>query len=287
MALRRVVLAVLLGAVPALGPAEPAGGHLVLVGGGSRPAAVDARIVELAGGADATLLVVPVAHPDPGAAGPALVAELIAAGAGRVEVLDLEVPDADRWENHRRVDQASGIFLSGGDQAELAVALRGTELLERIRRLHRRGGVVAGTSAGATALGDLMILGPAEPNQDPDRAVAAIRAGSLAIEPGLDLLSGVIVDQHFLARRRHNRLLTAVLENPGRLGIGIDEATAIVVGPRGRFEVLGEGQVIVYDLAGAGVAEAKDGALLSASDVVLHLLTGGQRFDLGTRRLEP
>lgn len=281
-----LVLASLLVALPAPARSEIARGHLVLIGGGDRPGDLMERIAELAGGAEAQFLIVPAGHPDPAGTSAELAAELTAAGAGRVETLDLDQENTDRWENHQRIDQATGIFLTGGDQSRLAAALRGTEILERVRRLHRRGGVVAGTSAGATALGSLMILGPAEPNQDPDRAVPAIRAGSLALEPGLDFLPGSIVDQHFLSRRRHNRLLTALLENPGLFGLGIDEGTAVVVGPENRLEVLGAGLVAVYDLANASAVETDARGNLSAGDIRLHLLGEGQEFDLGRLRLE-
>ncbi len=281
------VLAALLSAAPATGGSEAPQGHLVLHGGGERPLYLMRRIAELAGGADGRVLVVPLANPEPGEAGSGLKEELERAGAGRVEILSLDGPVIDSWENRARVDQASGVFFAGGDQSRLAAALRGTELLERVRELHRRGGVVAGTSAGATVLGRLMILGPAQPNQDPDRAVGTIRAGTLAVEPGLGLLPDTIVDQHFLARRRHNRLLTALLENPALLAIGIDEATAVVIGPPDRLEVLGEGLVAVYDASRAGPVEPDGQGNLAVTGIVLHLLKPGQGFDLRTRAPEP
>ncbi len=280
-------LALVLCAPPVAGGTEATAGHLVLIGGGERPGYLMERIAELAGGGEGRWLVVPLANPEPDEAGPALQAALEQAGAGRVEVLSLAGPDADSWEARARVDQASGIFFAGGDQARLAAALRGTELLERIRELYSRGGVVAGTSAGATAIGAWMVTGASVPNQDPDRAVGTIRAGSVAVEPGLGLLEGVIVDQHFITRRRHNRLLTALLERPRLLAVGIDEATAVVVGPAGRFEVLGEGLVAVYDLSRAGAVAADRNGNLSATGIALHLLKSGQGFDLERRAPEP
>ncbi len=257
----------------------------MLLGGGERPGRVMERIVALAGGAEARFLVVPLGHPEPEDAAATLVRELETAGAGRAELLSFDRETADGWEVRQRVRQASGIFFGGGDAAKLAGALSGTELEAHIHELYRRGGVVAGTSAGATVLGEAMILGPVTPG-DPDRAVPAIRAGALAVEPGLALLPGVIVDQHFLVRRRQNRLLAALLENPGRLGIGIDEATAIVVGPGDRLEVLGEGLVAIYDLSAASDPQRDARGNLAASGVVLHLLASGQRFDLVRREVQ-
>lgn len=282
-----VALALLFGPLPVSGESEQPRGHLVLIGGGERPGYLMERIAELAGGSAARILVVPLAHPQPDEASSELVEELMLAGAGRAEVLSFDPETADGWETLERVKQASGIFLAGGDQSQLGTALRGTELDLEIRRLYQRGGVVAGTSAGATVLGSSMVTGAAEPNQDPDRAVPTIRAGTVAIEPGLELLPGVIVDQHFIARRRQNRLLSALLESPETLAVGIDEATAIVVGPASGFEVLGEGLVVVYDQTRASAVESDGNGDLSASGIALHLLRSGQRFDLQARAVEP
>ncbi len=285
--LRELVgVALLLWTVPASPGAEAPAGSLVLLGGGERSDAVMSRVAELAGGSEARVLVVSIAHPDPDAAGAALVRELETAGVGKAEVLSFDRETAGSWENRQRVAQSSGIFFAGGDQSRLAAALRETELLEGIRELYRRGGVVAGDSAGASALGTVMITGAAGPG-DPDRAVPTIRAASLALEPGLDLLPGTIVDQHFLARRRQNRLLSALLENPQLLAIGIDEATAIVVEAPSRFDVVGEGLVVVYDLAQAGPVAADGNGILAADGIVLHLLRSGRRFDLAERRPVP
>lgn len=274
-------------AVPAVAPAQNPEGHLVLLGGGDRPAYVMDRIAELAGGQSGRVLVVPIAHPDPDQVSPSLVTELETAGVSQAEVLSFDRQSADSWENLERVKQATGVFFTGGDQELLASSLAGTRLLGEIRALYDRGGVVAGSSAGATALGTLMITGAAQPNQDPDRAVRSIRVGTVATRPGLDFLPGSIIDQHFLHRRRHNRLLTATLENPELLAIGIDEATAVVVGPGRRFEVLGENLVAVYDLSWGSPVDTDFNGNLTANGITLHLLASGQAFDLEAKGVEP
>lgn len=280
-------LAVVALAWPLAAQTEGPRGHLVLLGGGDRPSYVMDRIAGLAGGRSGRMLIVPLASPKPEAAAGALRAELETAGVGMVEVLTFDRQSADSWENQERVNQASGIFFAGGDQTRLAAALRGTELLRRIAELYDRGGVVAGDSAGASVLGSLMVTGGARPDQDPDRAVRAIKAGTVAVEPGLDLLPGVIVDQHFVRRRRHNRLLNAMLENPGLLAIGIDESTAIVVGPPTRFEVLGESLVAVYDLSWGSSVDTDRNGNLAANGISFHLLASGQGFDLQGLNVEP
>lgn len=260
-------------------------GYLVLIGGGDRPAYVMDRIAQLAGGRSARVLVVPVANSRPEEAAGTVREELERAGVGKVEVLDLDLESVDTWETLERVNQASGIFFTGGDQARLADSLRGTELLGKIRDLYERGGVIAGSSAGATALGTLMITGGSTPDGDPDRAIRTIRAGAVATAPGLGLLPDSIVDQHFIHRRRHNRLLTAALENPELLAIGIDEQTAIVISPDATFDVLGESLVAVYDLSWAGPVGSDRAGNLGANGITLHLLRSGQAFDLQGRGL--
>ena len=245
------------------------------------------RIAQLAGGRSGRVLVVAVANPRPEEAAAALVAELARAGVGRAEELAFDETTVNAWETLERVNQASGVFLAGGDQALLAKSLLGSRLLDAIRDLYDRGGVVAGSSAGATALGTLMVTGGAAPGDDPDRAIREIRAGAVSTRAGLDLLPNSIVDQHFLHRRRHNRLLTALLESPRLLAIGIDEETAIVVGPPSRFEVLGERLVAVYDLSWGSPVELDVNGNLSASGITLHLLRSGQAFDLAGRVVAP
>ena len=262
-------------------------GHLVIIGGGERPAYLMEGIAALAGGQSARILIVPTASDEPDATAAAQKAELEAAGAGLVEVLSFTRESADSWENLERVAQASGVFFSGGDQRRLADALTGTELLARIHDLYERGGVVAGTSAGAAVMSPLMISGDAPRTDDPEHVFTTIRAGSVATRPGFNLLPGTVVDQHFLRRRRHNRLMSVVLEHPELLGIGIDEATAIIVGPPGRFEVIGESLVVVYDASWTDPITRDRNENLAVSGMTVHLLRAGQFFDLETRSVVP
>lgn len=177
------------------------------------------------------------------------------------------------------LDGAGGVFLTGGDQLRLTSQLGGTPVLDAIRRVYRDGGVVAGTSAGASVQSDtMMVSGEGE---------AAPKLGeSLRLAPGFGFITGVIVDQHFAERGRMGRLLAAVAQNPQSLGLGVDEDTAVVV-ERGRFRVVGAGGVYVFDAARAShsnVAEAGGGEVLSVHDVTLHALRAGDRFDLTARR---
>jgi cyanophycinase len=116
-----------------------------------------------------------------------------------------------------------------------------------------------------------------------------ISSKNVEVWPGLGLFPGAILDQHFVARQRQNRLLSVVLERPQYLGVGVDEATAVWLKPDGTFEVLGDGSVVVYDAAGATITRAPgDGSvLLGVRDLATHVLLRGDVFDLATRRVGP
>jgi cyanophycinase len=178
----------------------------------------------------------------------------------------------------RLLDDAAGVFFSGGDQLRISSQLGDTPVERRLREIHAAGGVIAGTSAGASAMSDTMLVR--------GTSGESYRIGDLHMAPGLGLIRDVIIDQHFAERGRIGRLLGAVAQNPRELGIGIDEDTAIVV--RGqRFEVVGSGAVYVADGAGvthSNIAEAQPERALSIYDVRLHVLSTGDAFDLEARR---
>jgi cyanophycinase len=169
--------------------------------------------------------------------------------------------------------------MTGGNQVKLAAIVVGTPLGEAIRAAHRRGALVAGTSAGASILSTHMVsLGAGG-------ATPKFRMSQ--VSEGLGLLPAAIVDQHFTQRNRFGRLLALVAGNPAQLGIGIDEDTAAVIGPHGRLEVKGRGVVTVMDGSAAiTTAYTATGTQpLMISDVRLHSLPRGAVFDLVGRRL--
>jgi cyanophycinase len=173
---------------------------------------------------------------------------------------------------------AKGVFFSGGDQLRISSQVGDTPFESHVKRIFQEGGVIAGTSAGASAMAEIMMVRGASAESN--------RIGDLHMAPGLSLISDVIIDQHFAERGRIGRLLGAVALNPRILGIGIDEDTAIVVTGR-CFEVIGRGAVYIVDGAGltrSNIAEAEADSALSMFDVRMHLLSHGDRFDLDTRR---
>ena len=258
-------------------------GSLLIVGGGAQPPELVQRFVDLAGGAGAArIAVIPLASGSAREAGEEKVAQFVAEyGANAFVFMPLRAEAAAGMPG--ALDGVTGVWFSGGDQARITEVLAGTRLLEQIRTLYRRGAVIGGTSAGAAIMSDSMLTG----NQfDADTVgyfgdeFPVIAARRIQVVPGLGFLPGTIVDQHFLARERHNRLISAVLERPSLVGVGIDESTAIEVQPGGRWKVLGESQVIIYDARDAVVVAR--GTQLGAAGIRVHLLPAGSVFDPAT-----
>ena len=202
-------------------------------------------------------------------------------GLGVTDLVEFYVEDRAEALNAKggeALADAAGVFFTGGDQLRLVSQIGDTPLEQMVLDLHRRGGVIAGTSAGASAQSDTMLVAGSGRESH--------RIGDLRMAPGLGLIADVIIDQHFAERGRIGRLLGAVAHNPRLLGIGIDEDTAIVV-EGDAFTVIGSGGVTVVDAAGvtrSNIAEAKPDRVLSMHDVKLHALAAGDRFELSDRR---
>jgi cyanophycinase len=176
------------------------------------------------------------------------------------------------------IRNARGLFITGGDQLRITSILGGTNACREIKALYENGGVVMGTSAGASAMSSTMAV------QGDDNEPA--RKCTLKMAPGLGLLDSAIIDQHFDQRGRFGRLLCGVAENPDVLGIGIDEDTAIKVHPDGHFEVIGSNAVTVIDgssIHSSNVSELNPNELLAIVGVTVHALPSGYGYDLKKR----
>lgn len=182
------------------------------------------------------------------------------------------------------LEDATGIFMTGGNQLKLSAVVCGTPFGEAIAAAHRRGVVVAGTSAGASIQSSHMVAfgaGGATPKQRMTQVAA-----------GLGLVRSSVIDQHFDQRNRYGRLLMIVAQNPQLLGIGVDEDTAGVIEERAGHEVLrviGRGCVTILDPAHlvSNAHDAQRSAPLLASGIILHALPAGASYDLTTRTLVP
>lgn len=253
-------------------------GHLVIIGGGQRPPAMMERIVALAGGADSKFLVVPQASSVPLEVALFQKYQLEKAGAGPVDFILCTRETADHDTSLARLEGVNGIFFSGGDQRRLTEVYAGTRFLERIREIYRNGGVIVGTSAGAAVMSKLMITGDERKYPEEKEPFRTIEADNIVVTEGFGFVDHAIIDQHFVRRKRHNRLLSLVLEHPELLGIGIDESTAILVKPDRSFEVLGENTVIVYDARASHRRQRDQNGNLAASGIEMSILCAGQAF---------
>jgi cyanophycinase len=191
----------------------------------------------------------------------------------------LEITDRGEATSESKVrilDDATAVFFTGGDQMKITSQIGDTPIFKRIREIYDDGGVIAGTSAGASVMSETMLVQGGDENSH-------VIGDSVRMAPGLGLIGGVIIDQHFMERGRIGRLLGAVAQNPKNLGIGIDEQTAIVVERGNGFYVLGSGAVYVIDgteVTYSNVAEEDLKKTLSIYNVTVHMLSQGDRFDL-------
>jgi cyanophycinase len=255
-------------------------GHLMLIGGGEKPPAAMQKFVELAGGKNAPIVVIPTASQEPDTAD--YYQKLFRDEYGSTDVVVLPIrskADANRADLVAAAKRARGIFFGGGDQVRILVALAGTPVLDALRDAWRNGAVVGGTSAGTACQSDLMLTGEGD--------FKVIQSRSVELWEGLGFLrDDVIVDQHFIARQRQNRLLSVVLEHPGHLGVGVDEDTAIWIRPDDTFEVIGKGSVMVFDTTGSDIRRAPGPSgkeLLGVRGMRMHIVLPGETFDLAAR----
>ena len=264
-------------------------GTLFIVGGGPQPPALVEEFVRLAGGAGhAKIIVFAMASEDGQASGEEKAADLRKLGADARNVW-VTHEQANTDSIARLLDGATGIWFGGGDQVLLIKALKDTKTDAAIHARYRAGAVVGGTSAGAAVMSAAMITGDerhpggVRPVKD-SASYMTIARDNLVIAEGFGLLPNAIVDQHFVRRKRSNRLVSEVLELPMHLGVGIDESTALIVAPNGRWRVMGESVAVIYDARHAAITAA--GTTLGATGVVMHVLPAGSSFDPATGKAE-
>ncbi len=285
------------GSAAAAGPAASPKGSLVIIGGGLRAdnAAVWQKVVDLAGGKGARIAVLPTAAGNPEREGALTVANLNRYGA-RAFVVPVapRLPGRDARQAAddpvlaRAVLGAGGVFFTGGDQGRITAVLRhadgsNTAVLDALWALYRRGGVIAGTSAGAAIMSATMFYDP------PLEVLPVLKNGVVDgkdIAPGLGFIGAdVFVDQHLLVRGRFARMLPAMLAKRYTLGLGIDENTAAVIGPTRDVTMIGYQGAIVLELGQASTDKAQAG--FNLSNARISYLDSGDRFNLATRTFYP
>ncbi len=200
----------------------------------------------------------------------------------KTEILNPEYRDTANHEDLKKLAQkADAFFFTGGNQMRITTMLGGTKLLSAIKERHDEGAIIAGTSAGAACLTHLMIAhGESED---------ALLVGELELSHGLGFIENVVIDTHFTARGRFPRLIHVVAENPGVLGIGIGENTAVIWDlAENRFDVIGSRNLVIVDglnIRISNKADLKVGEPLCVDNITIHILSDGCTYDLETRKI--
>ena len=236
------------------------------------------RFIRVSDGKDARIVVIPTASrmSETGPRYERIFADL---GARQVTVMDFDTRrDCQESGRLRLLEDATGIFFTGGNQLRLTTLLGGTPVAKLIRMRNAHGVTVGGTSAGASILSEHMIAFGDDGS--------SVISGSVQLAPGLGLTNRFIIDQHFRQRDRLGRLITALAYNPFAIGIGLDEDTAAFIGPDEIIEVEGSGGVTIVDASDAtysSIAEAAAGTPVCMLGLRLHVLVAGATFNLQTR----
>jgi len=253
----------------------PENGTLVVVGGGSLDHVILQRFIELAGGRDAAIVVIPTAggrnnyNDNAGGAG-----QLRKYGATNVTVLhtnDRAVANSDEFV--KPLLQAKAVWFGGGRQWRLVDAYKDTKTEKLFMEVLDRGGVIGGTSAGATIQGSYLARGDTKNNQ--------IMMGDH--EAGFGYINNVAIDQHLLARNRQFDMFNILEKRPELLGIGLDESTAIIV-QGNEFEVIGKSYVVVFD-GSFWSREGSDLKKLPEANSLFYFLRSGDKYNLQKRRV--
>ncbi len=201
-------------------------------------------------------------------------------GTGPVHILDIrEREGAHDPAMVARVTEADVIFFNGGDQLRITSILGGSPLLREVkRRYFEEECVVAGTSAGASALSETMIY--------EGESSEALRKGTVQMSTGIGLVRKVIIDSHFIIRGRFSRLMTTVTSNPGTIGLGLGEDTGVIIRDGHLLEAIGNGLIVIFDgrhIAQSNITDIEIGQAIAVQNVIVHTLVKGYGYDLATR----
>jgi cyanophycinase len=258
-------------------------GRLIIIGGhedkeGERT--ILKAVAQRARGEHGRLVIVTVASNQPEELGHEYRALFKDLGVGDVDVVDIRTRDEAADERYiQKIAGAKVIFFTGGDQLRITSQIGDSPVFRCMQELYRKGATIAGTSAGAAAMPETMLIAGASDKSN--------RISALEMAPGLAFMSGVVIDSHFAERGRMGRLLGAVAQNPRNIGLGIDEDTAILVTGQECFEVIGSGAVYVVDgmdISYSSLSEKQPEGILSIYDLKLHVLGQNDHYDLNARR---
>jgi cyanophycinase len=257
-------------------------GQLVIIGGAEDKEG-DCKIlrefIRCAGGTQAKIAILTAATSEPREAGENYVEVFERLGVEDVRILHTtNREDGDDPEILKMIEEATGAFFTGGDQARIIEYIKGTKLDTLLHQRNQEGMVIGGTSAGAAMMPDFMII---EGDSETNPCINTVDMGE-----GMGFLHSVVIDQHFAQRGRLGRLISALLQQPAILGFGIDEDTAIIV-DGDEFTVVGNGAVTVVDESEAtynNLDKLLNDEAMAVFGVKLHILPKGLRFNLKTRK---
>jgi cyanophycinase len=253
-------------------------GKLFIIGGGSRPDAMVSRLIKESGlDKGGYAIVLPMSSAEQDSAVFYASRQFLAQGMNRIYGVYFTTAEGATEAKADSVRQAKLIYITGGDQVRFMKIVGGTPVEKAIMEAYRSGATIAGTSAGAAVMSKTMLTGNQLKYTEYTSTFAVIESNNIETGRGLGFLDNVIIDQHFVVRSRHNRLITAVIEFDNVMGIGIDESTAILVKGK-EAEVIGESQVIVITKPQAGKKRVKE--KLGAKGLRLDVYLEGEKFAL-------
>jgi cyanophycinase len=265
--------------------AKQSGSPMIIIGGAEdkeNEKSILATFHQLAGGTQARILILPTASSMPEILGEVYRQLFVKMGVAKADVLRVASRyEAELSETAELVKTYTGLFMTGGDQLRLCQVIAGTLMADAMQASSQAGElVIAGTSAGASAMGDCMIA-RGYSGESPRRSIVDLTVG-------LGILQNVIIDQHFHNRNRLARLMTAVSLRPDCLGVGIDENTAVILQQDSSLEVMGEGSVAIVDgseLVYNTIKETESSQPFSVGSFRIHIMAKGQRFSLRDRKI--
>lgn len=261
----------------------PPKGVLVAIGGNERKekdSQVLRTIVDLPEGGTRVVEVIPTASSIPEEVAETYVEAFGDVGVDTVRVMNIQSrEEADRSEYVARLREADVVFLTGGDQLRITSLLGGSAVLDAIKGHYRRGGVVAGTSAGAAAMSETMISEGGVAN--------SMRKGNVHMTPGLGLVRMAVIDTHFIDRGRVGRLLEVVASNPGLVGVGLGENTGVVIHDGSCVRAFGGGVVVIVEghrIRHTNISDIRMGEPIAVENILLHALVDDYEYDLVEQR---
>lgn len=254
-------------------------GKLFIIGGGDRSDDLMKQVLDAAElGKKDYIVVLPMSSEEPDSSFIFFKTQMVKLTSNPIVMLNFNKETAQNKTLTDSVQKAKLIFISGGDQTRFMKVVHNTPIKTAILKAYENGSTISGTSAGAAVMSEKMITGNQKLQKEYTGTFSVIKYDNLETDEGLGLLKTVVIDQHFLKRNRYNRLLSALIEFPDLTGIGIDEATAIIV-RNNKVEVAGESEVIVFKNP-KGIVKAKKDNLISIEKLEMSIYTAGQKFNI-------